>query len=270
MVNQSTHLLFDGEKIVISTDIRPVFEFLMEIEKEVNSIAGFNNKLEQIRKGYSELLQFCKFLGDKLVENSIDFKYELKNNFSHVIKNFETHFPVRSEMIILFASLEVLLFLNIAYEHETTDENELRLLAKDTKIVKAFLNKLILNDKNQYYLLNKSRFKKVNARQLRDLRNSLTHFFSVSAGGLSIAPSLMQEKTYKLEKIFIGNKHGNIVFMSPEDLRILIRGANILRMKKWSEDFQGDPVRFQRKMRHVVNLVQKHGAVIVYDKHLNI
>lgn len=263
---ESTHLVFNDKGIFISPDIMPVFNFLMEVEKEVESFLGFNTKLHGISKNYLEMIEFVTFLSNKLKENNINFEFTFKEHPEKVAEKLEFHIPLRSQMIVLFASLDVLFNLHVAYEFETTDEGELRRITMDSDNTKKFLNLFLLSEENQYYSENKSRLSKVDSGKLRDLRNSLTHFFSIGRGGLSLSPSLLQEKARKLEDTLKQDKHGNVVFLSEEDLRQLIRCANILRMRKWSQDFQKDPQLFKNKMQYTIDLVKKQGAIIVLNK----
>ena len=270
MTEKSTHLLFDGKKIIISPDIFPVFNFLMEIEKEVESFLGFNKKLNGIRESHLEMIDFVGFLSSKLKENNIDFKYNFKEHPEKIAGKLDFHIPLRSQMIVLFASLDVLFNLHTVYKNETSNKDKFRELTMDTKNTKRFLNEFVLNEENLYYKNSKARLSKVDSFKLINLRNSLTHFFSIGHGGLSLAPILLDEKSRKLENILKKNKQGNVVFISPEDLYELIKDANMLRMKKWSEDFQNSPNDFKRKMNFVIDLVKREGAVIVLNKNLNI
>jgi len=244
---KSTHLLFDGKKIVVSPDIVPIFKFLMEIEKEIESFFGFNKKLDGIKESHLEMINFVSFLSNKLKENNIDFNYNFKEHSEKIAEKLDFYIPLRSQVIVLFASLDVLFNLHIAYKNETTERDKLRELTMDCNNTKRFLNEFILNEKNQYYKKNKTRLSKIDSNKLRDLRNSLTHLFSIGHGGLSLAPSLLDEKARKIENILKQNKQGNVVFISPDDLYGLIKDANMLRIKKWSEDFQTNPDNFKEK-----------------------
>jgi len=264
MESGSTHLYFDGNKMMISPDIAPIFSFLIEIEKEIESFLGFKNKLEELRLGYREILKFTQVVGEKLKENNIDFPYKTNYNLEEIIKNFDFYLPVRSQMIVLFASLEVLYFLQIAYEKETDDDDKLKEVAiRDKDFYKKFINSFLLNEENDYYKNNFLRFSKIDAGKIRDLRNSLTHFFSLPNNGLSIVPSLLREKAIKLENTLKQNKHGNVIFISPEDLYELIKSAHRLRMIKWGEDFKNNKADFKRKAGFLVNLIKNNGAMIV-------
>ena len=268
MNKESTHFVFDGKKVLISPDITPVIDFLMNIEKEVQSILGFNKKLEDIRKSYLEMLDFVSFLSSKLKEKDIDFQYTFKEHPDKIAEKLEFYFPLRSQIIVLFASLEVLFTINLAYEHETTNEEKLFELSKSN--IKNFLNSYLLTDENDYYKANKARLSKIDSTKLRDLRNSLTHFFSIGHGGLSLAPSLLEKKSRKFENILKQNKKGNVVFLSENDLFELIRHANLLRFKKWSDDFSKNSTQFKKKMNFIINLVKEKGAVILENNNLKV
>lgn len=268
MGKEDTHLLFGENRIDISPNIVPTFNFLMEVEKEVESMLGFYKKLEGIKKNYLEMVSFVGFLSDKLKENNIDFQYTFPEHPEKIIEKLDFYNPLRSQAIVIFANLEVVFNLYLAYQKETSDENELRSLVGNLENVKRFINQFVLNDKNAHYKSNKTRFCKIDAGKLRKLRNSLTHFFSISHGGLSLSPSLLKDKAIKLENIFKKMKRGDVVFISEDDLFNLVKYANLALFKEWSDDFKNNHDAFERKIRFVIDLVQKEGAVIVQNKHL--
>ena len=242
----------------------------MEIEKEVQGILDFNKKLESIRENYLEMSEFVLFLSDIIKKNNLDFKYSFKERPENIAEKLEFNFPIRSQMIVLFASLEVLFVLHLAYENQTNEKESLIKLAMDSNNTKSFLNNFLLTEENKFYMDNKARLAKIDSTQLRDLRNSLTHFFSVGHGGLSLSPELLGQRSRKFENILKQNKKGNIVFISEDDLLQLIKYANLLRFKKWSDDFQNDPEDFKQKIQFVIDLVKKEGAVIIRNNDLNI
>ena len=47
----------------------------------------------------------------------------------------------------------------------------------DTEYTRKFLNKFLLTEDNDYYKQHKKVLSKVSAKQIRELRNSLIHFF---------------------------------------------------------------------------------------------
>ena len=271
MNNKSTHIVFDGDKIMISSDLVIVFEFLMEIDKEVESLLGFEKKLDFIKKQYLELLNLTVFLSKELKDNNIniDSKSTFPKDPITVLNKLKLHLPIRSQMIVLFANLEVMFCLNISYQNKTDDDKKIRYLAGNNKVVKKFLNDYFLMDKNKYYKQNEKRFSKISAQQIRYLRNYLAHFFSVGSD-ISITPSVLNNKARKLEKIFKEQKQNNSIFISPEDLYELIKNASILMIKEWNNDFSNNPQEFKKRILSVQSVIKKNGAIIVLDKQLNI
>jgi len=199
MDNESTHFIFDGEKVLISPDLHPVLIFLQGIEKEIESLLGFDQKLGSIRKQYLETIEFVQFLSKKLKDNSIDFKYTLSEHPETIAQKLKNDPPTRAEMIVLFANLETLLCLNIAYENKTSNKKEIIRKAMDPDTVRTFLDRFFLTSENVWGKKNHERLDKISSDDLRKLRNALTHFFSTDKG-IAIAHSALDEKSRKLEK----------------------------------------------------------------------
>ena len=101
------------------------------------------------------------------------------------------------------------------------------------------------------------------------MRNALTHFFSLSHG-ISVIPEILKEKAEKLEKLLEKNGQKDTTFMSPDDLYEMIRGAVMLMLKEWNDDFNDNRQDFKQNIMFVQSVVKKSGAVVVQDKHLNI
>lgn len=269
MEDKSTHFIFNGKKIVISPDLRPIIVFLQEIEKEIRSFLGFEKRLGSIKKQYREILNFILVLTKKLKENSIDFKYTLSEHPKTIADKLKIGRPIRSEMIILFANLETLFCLNIAYENKTSDEKEIRKLARDENAIKSFLERFCLNKDNEWGQRNLERLKYITADDIRKLRNSLTHFFSVSKS-LGISYAILNEKSRKLEKA----TKFKAKFISSEDLYEIIRGAGILLIKKWNNDcidsLKKNSNEFKEKILSVNKIIKDHGVVIIKNDQINI
>ncbi len=269
MENNSTHFVFDGKNIVISPDLHLIIIFLQEIEKEIESFLGFDKQLESIRKQYLETINFVQFLADKLKENSINFNYTLSESPEKIGEKLKIDRPIRSEMIVLFAYLEVLFRFNCAYENKTFDDNEIRKLAMNQDITKTFIKNFCLNPKNEWGKNNPDRLKHITVDNLRRLRNSLTHFFSVNSG-LSVVHSQADEKARKLEEA----THFKAVFISPEDLYGIIKGVAKLMIEEWSDDCKKCIVEnsddFKEKILCIKNLVNNTGSIVIKNGEINI
>ena len=269
MGNSSTHFIFDGDKVVISPDLHSVISFLQEIEKEIESFLNFDKKLESIRKQYLETIKLIEVLAGKLKENSIDFKFTFSEHPANIAEKLKIDRPIRSEMIVLFANLETLFCLNIAYENKISDEKEIIKRAMNQDNVKDFLERFCLNKENEWCQKNSERLSHIIADDLRKLRNSLTHFFSVGkAFGVSY-PGL-DAKARALEKA----TEFKAKLISPEDLYEIIKGSAKLMIKKWSEDCRNDLTKnsneFKEKILSVKSVVDNYGAMIIKNKQINI
>jgi len=269
MENKSTHFIFDGEKVLISPDLHPIVSFLQEIEKEIEIFLGFYKKLESIRKQHAETLKFVKVLTQKLKENSIDFNFTFSEHPSTIINKLTINRPIRSEMIVLFANLETLFCLNIAYENKISDEKEIIKKTMKQGNVKYFLEKFCLNKENEWGQKNPKRLKRITTNDLRKLRNSLTHFFSVSKG-LSVSYAVLDEKSRKLEKA----TNFKVKFISLEDLYEIIKGSAKLMIKKWSEDcknsLEKNSNEFKERILFVKAVIDNYGAIIIKNERINI
>ncbi|MEI6118742.1 MAG: hypothetical protein WCP92_06000 [bacterium] len=136
--------------------------------------------------------------------------------------------------------------------------------AMDNKITQEFIDKYILSEANEFYKTHKDRFSKVSASQLRDLRNCLTHFFSVSPT-ISLIQSQLNEKARKLEE-----KHNIFIFVTPEDLYELVSGAMKLIARERSNDCINNKDDFETRILFVQSIVKSSGAVTVKDDQINI
>jgi hypothetical protein len=269
MEDKSTHFIFNGKKILISSDLRLIFDFLKEIEKEVESFLGFDKKLESIRKQHLETIKFVQVLAKKLKENSIDFSFTFSEPPATIVDKLKMNHPVRSKFIVLFANLETLLCLSIAYENKTSDKKVIIDKAMDPGVTKSFLENFCLNKENNWGKKNQKRLENITADNLRKLRNALTHFFSVDKD-LQIADAMLDDKSRKLEQA----TNFKAKFISPEDLYEIIKGALVLMMKKWTDDcldsINKKSNEFKEKILSVNSIIKDCGAVIVKNSQINI
>jgi len=269
MENQSTHFIFDGERIIISPNLSTIVNFLQEIEKEINILLGFEKRLESIRKQCLELVKFIEFLSGKLKENFIDFSFTLSENPSILAEKLKMIRPIRPEMIALFAYLETLIRLNFAYENKIDDGEKIRKLTLDQSVWESFYSNFCLSENNPWGKQNPERVKHISTQELRYLRNALTHFFSVDKG-LGISYSVLDEKSRRIEQ----KTDFKAKFISPEDLYEIIKGAAILMIKKWNNDcmdsLSKNSDEFRERILSVNNLIKKSGAIIIKSSQMNI
>lgn len=269
MENKSTHFIFDGEKVLISPDLFPTINFLMEIEKEVKTILEFEKNLESIRKQYRETLGFIELLAEKLKENSINFEFTFVEHPSTIADKLKITRPIRSEAIVIFSNLEVLLRLNFAYDNKISDGDQIRKLSLDQKTWEYFYNNFCLNQNNEWAKNNQERCKYITAMDLRYLRNSVTHFFSLDKG-LGLSYAIFDEKSRRLEEA----TNFKAKFITPEDLYGIVKGTARLMIEKWSKDcedsFRKNSNEFKERILCVNELIKNSGAVIVKSENINI
>lgn len=264
---ESTHIIFDWENVVISPNLGVIFDFLINIEKEVESLLNFEKKLEEIRKSYIETLWLTSYLAKKIEENNIDIDYQLLDHPENIVDKFNFHLPMRSQFIVLFSQLETLFCLYIAYLYKTNDEKIIREKTMNQEETRKFINKFILSHNNEYYNENRKIFSKVSANQIREFRNSLTHFFSVK-WWINIVHNELNETARKLEKIFKEKWSHNTIFININDLFLLLRYAsrNILRL--WSNDYLENTEEFKERILFVKSVVDNNSSFLINNKDL--
>jgi len=115
--------------------------------------------------------------------------------------------------------METIFCLITVYEYELNDDREI--VEKSNDNLNKLIEKCILTKKNEFYNKNINRLKKINAGQLKILRNSLTHFYSVS-DSIGVIPSGADYDARKVEKHLENQKH-NYIFITPDDFYALLK-----------------------------------------------
>lgn len=268
--SSSPHFYIENNNAYISQDLTQTVDFLIGVESEIKTILGFKEKIKDLYEHYKDLLKCTSEMARLLKDDGQKFEYKFKDRPEAIIEKSKLEIPIRSELIILFASLEVLYFLDLTYKNETINDSTLRTLAMDNKNLKKFLNSFVLNKNNEFYNKHIIRFSKVHSKMLRELRNSLTHFFSVNAENLFIVQDHESDKVKKIESLFNKNKMGNVVSMSPDDLAGLIEGAHKVIFKIWDKDCRNDIKDFQKKIQFVIELVKTKGPYLIKEDSINL
>lgn len=269
MENKSTHFIFNGEKVIISPDLRPIASFLSEIDKEIESLLSFDKKLDSIQRQCVEIMQYSMALYKKLKEKGESVKFDFLEAPTTIAEKLKFSVPIRSEMIALFAYIETIFCLDIAYKNNISSEEKIIRKAMSQNNVKFFLEEFCLNKENEWCQKNAERLDHITADDLRKLRNSLTHFFSV-APNISVSHAALDEKSRKIEKA----TNFAINFMTPEDLYGIVRGAGRLMIGKWDEDYKNSEKtktnEFKNRILSVKSVIENSGAVIVEAQQISI
>lgn len=262
--NQS-HIVFDGEKIVVSSDLFHVLTFLSHIESEVEGILSINDKLADLSDGFSDVLKLMLDLFSRLEEfepniRKEKFKLENTKDLNSLLKKLEGIFSPRSHMIVLMSSLEVLLAFYVAYDYEISTKKEIiaKMTGKNNNATE-FLDNFVLTDKNNYFNVNKKKLSPIKSLDLRNLRNDLVHFFSVSEKFI-ISYDKQPDEEYIKEKL------KNVLLLSVKDLAYLVKDAHLLMISNWMNDFRKDKVIFNIKIKHVSKIVDDYAARMIEFK----
>ncbi len=267
--NEATFFVFDGDKVVISPDLLPIISFLQEIEKEVKSMLEIDRKMLNIRSYFKELFKLIEKSFSVLKEQSLTFEHTLSQNPIAFLENTTIKPFTRSKVVALFAYLDTLFCLNLAYEKQTYDKEKIIGFAMNKKEIDSFLNRFCLHESNKWGQKNPDRLRHLTTKDLRELRNCLTHFFSVQ-NKVCVADDLLNEKSRELERKT--NFQG--IFISPEDLLEIINGAVRIMITRWNNDHaenqKSNSDEFGERITCVKNIVHDNGAIIVKNSDVHI
>lgn len=92
----------------------------------------------------------------------------------------------------------------------------------DSNKTKLFIKDFMLTDNNYYYKSNKNVFSKISWKHIRNLRNKLTHFFSIDSN-INLINRGKESTARKLEMELSARKVKDVIFMSSNDLFELLR-----------------------------------------------
>lgn len=258
-----------NSKLIISENMLPVINFIEEIDKEIEDLFYFSDNQSILLDGYKQLIAFSKFSYEELKKRQIStnkYPLDLVNKVAKVLVQHEQ--PVRCQMIAIFAYMEALFVIHLAYAKNVSSLISIKKEASDDRNKKRYINLYLLSDENDYYKQHK-KLKRLDSTKLIYLRNILTHFFSVTDQHIVInseSTKTIEDKFYsELKK----QKMGGIVNVSPKELLLLVREAGLLMVEKWSEDSKDDNIKFNRNINFVQKVVHQHAAIIISQKELS-
>lgn len=269
MSKSDSHFLKFDNEVHISSDLTPVIKFMQAIEEEIETMTSMPDKFESVQGYYLDLLNYIKYLGDKLKKNSIEDTFEPEKDLTKINGSLDYEQPVRAQFIIIFAYLETLFCLIVAYQDEISKKSKLINQTNDRTRIKKLINRYCLNADNEWVKDNKKRANNISANDIRDLRNSLTHFFSLSKS-LGVTSSYLEEQSRRLEE----KANNSFSILSPKDLREMVRGAGKIMILEWNNDcrnsLENGDNKFNQKISCVKSIVQRHGAMIVKNEDINL
>ena len=266
--NDPTHVVFDWKKIIISENLIPLFQFIIGIENEIKLLLWINKKKGEIKEWYSELVELLKITIKEHNDVAWNLKFNLDQNKIIELFNFEEF--LRVEFISMFWYLETLMYIYTSYLEEISDENEIiKYVNSNRKYVEKFYNDFLLNKKNKYFNKNKSYLSRLSAKELRNLRNNLTHFFSLWSN-ISLIQESVKEKARKIEQQLDKVEWKNIVFITSYDFIKLLWSATLKIILLFNNDSKNNPDEFKRKIKFVQDIINKKAPVLIKNWDINI
>lgn len=260
---ESTHVYINWNSLVISPNISSIFDFLIKIDSEILSVLEFNKKLENIRKDASEILKLTSHLAKIVQDSNLDLDYQIDKNLLKIWEKFDFNIPTRAEFIILFSYLEVLFSIYISFEKEIDNKDMIRKEVMNQEETRKFISKFILNKNNNYFNENSKKLWWISSKKLRDLRNSLTHFYSLWDSWIILVNDNSDKENQKITTNFINAWLENTYLLSSFDLYKLLSWVLWILIQNMNNLYFEDKILFKRKINFVKNIIDTHWAVIV-------
>ncbi len=267
--NTSTHILFDeiNWNIILSPNLIPIFEFLMNIEKDIEFQLKQEERIGIIEEELNKLLWYTWDIAKKAEENGIELPPPNDINFDLLISQFEYRKPaIIWEMLSLFAFLETMYCLYIAYTFEISDKDKILELTLNTKEKEKFIAKFLLSTENWYFKKNSKFLWRITPKRIRNFRNSLVHFYSVSEW-IGIVHKSNSKNARKIEEKL---KWSLTVFISSADLQSLLNETAKLLLKNWSNDYLSYSDLFKTKIEFVNKIVKENWWKHIMENQLNL
>jgi hypothetical protein len=259
----STHILIQDNNLYISPNVKIIFDFIIDIEEEIQLFLGQRKKFTSIRSYFIEVYKALLTAVTKLKQSGFDFKYNLSKDPRSFAEELTPHGPPRAEMIALFAYLETLNCFDVVYKEKLLATDEVEIMKRAKNNLTSFINTYCLCNENEWYKNNVHWAKKINSGDLKKLRNSLTHFFSLGESKLCVNSEPLEKEAKRLAE---GMGKG-VVFIAPEDLYEIIKSAARLLLNKWSDDFESSEKKkdndFKERISCVVSVVETTAAKII-------
>lgn len=239
---------FDGEQIKVTKDLEKIARFLISIDHEIETVRNMRKRMISIASQVSDWLGFVV----EVKKNHPNFQYSFTEAPHNIIQKLHFDKPIRAECILLFSYLEVMRCLWTAYEKETDNPKDLKDASDNTMDI--FIQRFCLAKENKWVRKNSKRAGKLCASKIRDLRNSLVHFFSLPNNGFSLSQNFGQE-----EEKLMKQTNSKVQFLSPDDLHEMLQGAAEILFLEWDNAHKNG--EFPQKIQYVKNVVERDGAL---------
>jgi len=253
------HMIFNWKEIYISETLSETVVFLWDIEKEIKQFLSYPSKISSIGDKLSTILDDLKWLSQLVQHNNIKYQYNITQETIKIVDEIETIQIPRSQIICLFAYMETIFCLLTVFNNKLDDDNAI--IFQSNRELKKYINKYILTEKNGFYKENKSKLQHLQAQDILDIRNGLTHFYSVS-DKIGIVQDSDMDDTKELEKA-LDDVWKKYIFLCPNDILELIRNSIINIFIEWSDMTYNRPSEFKENFIFVEKIVKRKSAKIL-------
>lgn len=260
MISQKPyHLVFNWKEVYISETLAQTVVFLWDIEKEVKQFLSYPWKISSIGTKLLIIIDDLKWLSELIQENNIHYKYNITEETMKIVDEIEKISLPRSQIICLFAYMETIFCLLTVFSHKL--ENEQEIIVQSNRDLQKFINKYILTNNNAFYKKHKDKLKHIKAIDILELRNKLTHFYSVW-DKIGLVSDWPVEQIKKMEELLLGNWY-RYIFITPNELFELLRNSVINIFIERTNLTLHQPNEFKERIIFVEKIVQRKSAEMV-------
>ena len=265
------------DKAVISPSLGEITVFLGDIDKEIRSMIFLKDNLEEVRmsvwktfedieKIVSELWELLetKRLKETAKKTILDHVNETNETINSI--NSQNAFAIRSQMICLFAYMETLASIITVYDEGLSLRDNI--MEKTKNNLKKWIKKYLLTDENDYFSQHREVYKNIWPQDIKDVRNSLTHFYSPSKlKKIVLVTASVWDKPEKLKKIFKSMKwYKGTVPLSPQDFYHLLAWAQKKILFDRADESEKDMETFRKKIDLVNEVFNASGTKMITMK----
>ncbi len=257
------HAVLKNNTLYISPELEEIFLFISNIENEISAQLHVKSKLEEMRIKLLKLTEDIVWVLKLLQENNIHYDFKSTKDTLSIFDDFNISQNIRIVMIAIFAFLETIFSFITVYENQITDEKEIIKLTRYwwEKLSKKYL----LTDDNEFYCANKERLSQISWGMIRDLRNTLTHFFSVT-NDLMLLENGWEKNRDDIEAMI---KQSWVIWFwfTPEEWFAWVGGVVKILLSEWTHASLENKEVFKSKMSAVKSVVERHASRLVVTKY---
>ena len=253
-----------GKRIEVSEWLVDLLSFLIGIEAEITTLLNIQKKLLGIKDITKELLDIsCNLIKEYPRDIIPGIQVKKSKNLNNEMFFLETPL-LRSKMILILCYMDVLFSIITAYEYQIS--NTENIISQSKQNFNHYVQEFLLNKKNSFYQKNKERLRKINPKNLKDLRNRLIHFFSVN-NSFWLSEINLEERT-RLENSIWSETNLQYLITNGDELFSLLKEWTKLLLKKFSKDYNSNPLEFNERIIFVKDIVKAQAPKMLIREQL--